>query len=605
MAYTIDFEPSGIRLVCEGPLTLAEAARQAGVGLRSTCGGKGTCGKCVLRVKRGTPSAVTAAELEHLGPERIAEGWRLACRTLVAGNASVYVPPTSAIETQVAQTEGTEVSFAATGEVRVLPLAVAPPSLADQTADLERVRAALRQRWGIAGAWAGLDALSALRTALRASGWQVALALRGTEIIAAYPGEPPPAVGLAVDVGTTKLACYLVDLETGRALAATGVMNPQIAYGEDIMSRLEAALVDPAKAGQLQQEVVRAINGAGAELTATQGLAPEHLLDFCLVGNTAMHHLLAGLSVRPLAVSPFVAALSSPLSVEAGRLGLRGAPGARAYLPPPIAGFVGSDHLAFLLACGFGRSERVRLGIDIGTNTEIALQAGPRIVSCSTASGPAFEGAHIRHGMRAAPGAIERVAIADGQVHCDVIGGGPAVGICGSGVIDALAEMHRAGIINARGRIIPTAPGVEREGDGMLAFTLAAGGDGRRAVCLTQHDIDQVLLAKGAIRAGIDILMDHLGVEPAGIDEVVIAGAFGTYLDPDHAVRIGLLPPVPLERVRAVGNAAGTGARMMLASSACRAEAEALAERLEYLEVTVVPGFNRYFSQGVRLPGAA
>ncbi|HOG46691.1 MAG TPA: ASKHA domain-containing protein [Anaerolineae bacterium] len=605
MSFTIDFQPSGIRLLCDGPLAIAEAARRAGAGLRSVCGGKGVCGKCLVRIERGDPLPPSAAERHHLSAEQLAGGWRLACRVMVSANASVYIPPVSALEVQVAQTEGAEVSVAPTGEVRIVPLAVAPPTLADQVADLERVRAALRREQGIGEARAGLATLGALRTALRSSGWRVAIALRGDEIIGAYPGAAPPPLGLAVDVGTTKLACYLVDLQSGQTLAATGVMNPQIAYGEDVMSRLEAALVEPAKATRLQQEVAQAINGAAAELTATLGLMPEHLLDICLVGNTAMHHLLAGLPVQPLAVSPFVAALNSSLSVGAGQLGLRAAPGAQAYLPPPIAGFVGSDHLAFLLAAGFGRSEPVRLGIDIGTNTEIALQTGARIVSCSTASGPAFEGAHIRHGMRAAPGAIERVAIAGGEVRCDVIGGGSAAGICGSGVIAALAEMRSAGIINARGRMVAGMPGVMREDDDMPAFTLAPGGEGRRAVCITQHDIDQVLLAKGAIRAGIDILMDHLGVEPARIEEVVIAGAFGSYLDPRHAMGIGLLPSVPLERVWAAGNAASAGARMMLASSACRREAEALAGRIEYLEVTVVPGFNRYFSQGARLPAGS
>ena len=362
-------------------------------------------------------------------------------------------------------------------------------------------------------------------------------------------------------------------------------------------------MVDPANADRMAHDVIEAINGVAAEMCAAHGLAPEHLLEACLVGNTAMHHLFARLPTRPLAVAPFVPALSSPLDVRADRLGLRAAAGARAHLPPPIAGFVGSDHLAFLLAAGFGEDGRVRLGLDIGTNTEIALQARGQIVSCSTASGPAFEGAHIRHGMRAALGAVERVTIDDeGLAKCDVIGGGPAVGICGSGILDAVAELRRTGIINARGRMDPDRPHVRLEEGGLPAYRLVRGSDGHRDVWLSQGDIDQVLLAKGAMRAGIDILLGELGLGPEAVDEIVIAGAFGSYLDPQSAVRLGLLPGVPPERIHAVGNAAGTGARMMLASTECRARAQALARRIRYLELTVVPGFNRYFAQGIRLP---
>jgi len=603
MTYTVEFEPIGIRLICEEPLTVFEAARQAGVSLHSICGGKATCGKCAVRVVQGALPAPMDTEREHLSEALLAEGWRLACRTVVAENITIYIPPGSLEESQVVQTEGIEIAFAPRPAVRLLPVEITPPSLSDQASDMERLAAGLREHHGVENIIAGLPALRALRTALRETDWRISAALRGDEIIAAYPLAHDRAVGLAVDIGTTKLACYLVDLESGRTLAMQGVTNPQIAYGEDIMSRLEAVLVDSANAGPLQSEVATAINAVAADLCASQGLTPDHLLDFCLVGNTAMHHLFARLPVGPLAVSPFVPALNTALEVDAAQLGLKAAPGARAYLPAPIAGFVGSDHLAFLLAANFGEDERVRLGIDIGTNTEIALQVGKRIVSCSTASGPAFEGAHIRHGMRAAQGAIQRVKIAaDGSVECDIIGGVAATGLCGSGVLDALAEMRKAEILNERGRMQTGMAGVEAAEDGKPAFTLVKGANGRRNITISQQDIDQILLAKGAIRAGIDILMDTLGIVSADIEEITIAGAFGTYLDPVNAVRIGLLPETPLERIHAVGNAAGSGARMMLASTDCRLRAEALAQRVEYLELTIVPGFNKYFARGIRLP---
>ena len=603
MTYTVEFEPIGIRLICEESLTVFEAARQAGVNLHSICGGKANCGKCEVRIVQGALSSPVEAEREHISEALLTEGWRLACRTIVAENVTIYVPQGSLETTQVVQTEGVETAFAPRSAVRILPVLITPPSLSDQASDMKRLAAALREQHGVENITAGLPSLRALRTTLRETDWQISAALRGDEIIASYPLAQDRAVGLAVDIGTTKLACYLVDLKNGRTLAVQGVTNPQIAYGEDIMSRLEAVLVDSANADRLQSEVVNAINAVAVELCAAQGLTTDHLLDLCFVGNTAMHHLFVRLPVAPLAVSPFVAAVNSALEVEADRLGLKAAPGARAYLPAPIAGFVGSDHLAFLLSRGFGEDERVRLGIDIGTNTEIALQAGRRIVSCSTASGPAFEGAHIRHGMRAAPGAIQRVKIAaDGLVECDIIGDVTAMGICGSGVLDALAEMRKAEILNERGRMQIGMSGVEAMEDGKPAFTLVKGVNGRRSVTISQLDIDQILLAKGAIRTGIDVLMDTLGIVPTGIEEISIAGAFGTYLDPVNAVRIGLLPETPLERIHAVGNAAGSGARMMLASTDYRRLADALAKKIEYLELTTVPGFNKYFARGIRLP---
>jgi uncharacterized 2Fe-2S/4Fe-4S cluster protein (DUF4445 family) len=619
MAYTIIFEPAGIRLLCEEPLTAADAARTAGLSIRSECGGKTVCGKCLVRLEQDHPSSITEAEKNHLTASQADAGWRLACCIVLSSDAVVYIPPSSQTERQVIQTEGISLSFSPEPAVQVLNLAVSPAILDDQSSDLTRVSKALYDNYGIQGAWAGLPALGALRQALRAGNWRISLALHGSEIIAAYPQDAVRPLGLAVDVGTTKLACYLVDLITGQVLAVAGGMNPQIAYGEDVMSRLEAVMREPANVGRLQNDVIDTINTAALQMCASQGLRPEHILDVCLVGNTAMHHLFTGLPARPLAVAPFVPALTSALEVDADRLGLQAAPGAHAYLPPPIAGFVGSDHLAFLCAAGFGEDQRTRMGIDIGTNTEIALQAGGRIVSCSTASGPAFEGAHILHGMRAALGAIQRVVIqTDSTAYCDVIGGGPAMGICGSGILDAVAELRRAGLIDVRGRMQPTTAdcmqsamadriqpdvsGIQQRADGTLFYTLVAGSNGNRDVTITQHDVDQILLAKGAIRAGIDILLHHFNLEADDLEEIVIAGAFGSFLDPFNAMRIGLLPAVPLSRVHAVGNAAGSGARLLLASTGQRRRAEALAARIEYLELTLVPGFNRYFAQGVRLP---
>jgi uncharacterized 2Fe-2S/4Fe-4S cluster protein (DUF4445 family) len=524
---------------------------------------------------------------------------------VVSNDTTVYVPPASVIETPVIQLESFSVSYEAKPAVAAVTLDLPPPSLDDQRADLQRVADALRQKQGFEGVRASLPALRALSKSLREGNWKIAIAVKKDEIISAYPERIPAIIGLAVDVGTTKLACYLVDLETGNVLAAKGAVNPQVAYGEDVISRLRAAMDNPDDALRMQQLIAEVINTVALEMCATLGLKAEHIIDVCLVGNTAMHHLLLGLPVHQLALSPFIPVTASSLNIYANILELHTAPSAYAYLPPPIAGFVGSDHLAVLLAAGFEEDNRIRVAIDIGTNTEIALQARGRIVSCSTASGPAFEGAHISQGMRAAPGAIRRVTIGeDGTVMCDVIGGGPAYGICGSGVLDTIVEMRAAGITNERGRLIKERPGVRLEDGNMPAFLLAKGDSNRRDVVITQKDIDQVLLAKGAIRAGMEILMDYLKVTAQDIEEFNLAGAFGTYLDPRNAVRIGLLPQIALDRIRAIGNAAGAGARMMLVSTDARRRAVSLAEKVDYLELTVYPEFSKFFAKGIRLPSA-
>lgn len=603
MTYTVKFEPSGIRLLSEEPITVSDAARRAGVGLRSECGGKGTCGKCLVRVLSNNLSPVTKAEQELLTPSQLSDNWRLACRAVISADASVYVPVPSTIEGPVIQLDSLAVSYQPKPATRILTLEATPASLANQRSDFERVSDALSQMHGVDKVRTGLPALRSLGEALREADGEITIALKENELIAAYPGKTLTPLGLAVDVGTTKLACYLVELESGKVLAAKGAMNPQVAFGEDVISRLKAGMDDPASASKMQQMVIEAINIVASEMCTANELEPAHLLDVCLVGNTAMHHLLLALPVRPLALSPFVPATTSSLEVYASVLGLHTGPGAYAYLPAPIAGFVGSDHLAVLLAAGFGEDNRTRIAIDIGTNTEIALQAKGHIVSCSTASGPAFEGAHISQGMRAAAGAIQRVNIrADGTVKYDVIGGGPALGICGSGVLDAIAEMRAAGILNERGRLVRERPGVRLQDDGRAAFLLVQGSKDQREIAITQKDIDEVLLAKGAIRAGMEILMSHLKITAHDIDEIVLAGAFGTYLDPLNAMRIGLLPQIPLNRIKAIGNAAGAGARMMLASVDARSKSVSLAKQVDYLELTVYPEFSKFFVEGIRLP---
>ncbi len=603
-AFVLEFEPAGTRLYCDEPILVRDAATRAGVPLKSVCGGKTTCGKCLIRVHGDAVSPVTAAERRILTDAELAAGYRQACRTLVGGNVAVYVPPSSLQEEQKLQIEGVESAFEVDPVVIKLFATLSPASLLDPRDDLERLRAALVEQHGLELSSADLPTLAQLSRALRAGDWAVSVTLREGELVDVEPGDTTGQVlGLAVDLGTTKVACYLVDLRTGETLAARGVMNPQISHGEDVVARIEAATRDAAIQGQLREGVAAAINEVAADLCAGVGVLPSSLVEMTIVGNTAMHHLALGLPVAQLGVIPFVGVSAGPMDVKCAQLGLVAAPGAYVHFPPTIAGFVGSDHVAVLLAEDFGGDDRTRLVIDLGTNTEIALQARGRVLSCSTACGPAFEGAHIRFGMRAAPGAIEHVKLdaQTGRVRVSVIGERPPVGICGSGIVDAVAELLASGWVSERGALNAETPATRADDEGIAELVLCqASAEGGREVTLSQRDLGEIQLAKGAIRAGINVLLQQAAVDPASIDEVIVAGAFGTYLDPHSAMRIGLFPRVPMSRVRAVGNAAGVGARRALLARSARVQAARIAKEANYLELTLHPGFARIFAEAMR-----
>lgn len=603
-AFVLEFEPAGTRLYCDEPILVRDAATRAGVPLKSVCGGKTTCGKCLIRVHGDAVSPVTAAERRILTDAELAAGYRQACRTLVGGNVAVYVPPSSLQEEQKLQIEGVESAFEVDPVVIKLFATLSPASLLDPRDDLERLRAALVEQHGLELSSADLPTLAQLSRALRAGDWAVSVTLREGELVDVEPGDTTGQVlGLAVDLGTTKVACYPVDLRTGETLAARGVMNPQISHGEDVVARIEAATRDAAIQGQLREVVAAAINEVAADLCAGVGVLPSSLVEMTIVGNTAMHHLALGLPVAQLGVIPFVGVSAGPMDVKCAQLGLVAAPGAYVHFPPTIAGFVGSDHVAVLLAEDFGGDDRTRLVIDLGTNTEIALQARGRVLSCSTACGPAFEGAHIRFGMRAAPGAIEHVKLdaQTGRVRVSVIGERPPVGICGSGIVDAVAELLASGWVSERGALNAETPATRADDEGIAELVLCqASAEGGREVTLSQRDLGEIQLAKGAIRAGINVLLQQAAVDPASIDEVIVAGAFGTYLDPHSAMRIGLFPRVPMSRVRAVGNAAGVGARRALLARSARVQAARIAKEANYLELTLHPGFARIFAEAMR-----
>lgn len=591
----VEFEPSGIRAKCTVGTPVSEVAREAGVGLLSVCGGQGRCGQCRVCIMAGAVSPPTETERGLIGAAQIADGYRLACKTRVLGDIKVDVPPASRLRAQRLQLVGAESHVPFEPAVEDCLLALSPAGLDDPRPDQARLAEDLETTYGRRVATTDLMALRRLAPLLRDNRWRVRVSMRGQEIVDVRPPDQRP-LGLAVDLGTTKVAAYLVDLETGETLAVEGIMNPQIAYGEDVMSRISWAMENGG--ARLRQVLVESLNELIEKLCAE----PDRIVDMTLVGNTTMHHLFLELPVRQLGLSPYLPAVTTSLEIKARDLGVHISPGAYVHLLPNVAGFVGADHVATILATGVYRTDRTVFGLDIGTNTEVVLAHRGQMMSTSCASGPAFEGAHIKHGMRAGMGAIEKVRIVDSRVEMQTVGGALPIGLCGSGIVDAIAELCRTGLIKRRGQL-GDGRGV-RQVDNAREFVLVSGEQSATGqdITVTQQDIAEVQLAKAAIRTGLEALLAETGVRWEEVEEVILAGAFGTYIDTASAMAIGMLPPLPLERFRHVGNAAGVGAKLALVSRSQRAEAEVIAQRIRYLELMTWPGFARQFGQAMYFP---
>ncbi|MDX9863591.1 MAG: ASKHA domain-containing protein [Anaerolineaceae bacterium] len=596
--YRVDLEPIGSRTEITGEQTLLDAARQAGVHLAAVCGGAGVCGKCRVSIITGEVSPPTVQEEDFLTSAELADGYRLACMVNPLSDVKLHVPPESLTTTQRLQVEGQETQIALHPAVIGLDLEMEEPDWFDLRSDQVRVQDACRQA-GYPPVRGGLPVLACLSDRVRELDWQFRLALHDGEMVAILPpGET--LAGLAVDMGTTKIAAYLVNLETGETIAKAGAMNPQVAYGEDVVSRIAFVNQSTGNKTTMQSVLVETLNGLLVSLCAEGGLLPEQVVDAVMVGNTAIHHLFLGLPVRQLGVSPFVPAVGQAMQVPAASLGLKMAPGAKVYLPPNIAGYVGADHVAVQLVTRLLDEKRTVIACDIGTNTEISIIHKGKVWSCSCASGPAFEGAHISAGMRAAPGAIERVKILDHEVLIETIEDQPPVGICGSGILDVISEMLSSGILKTSGALDRTHPLVRNEtrtGDVLLA-PADSSGHGREIV-VTRTDVNEIQLAKGAIRTGINVLMEKAGVGKEEVDAFILAGAFGTYIDVDSGINIGMFPALARRKFSQIGNAAGIGAKQMLVSTEMRAMAEAIAEKVTYVELTTVPGFDIKFSDAM------
>lgn len=602
----VRFEPSGREAAAPRGAAIAEALALAGITLPLDCGGNGTCGRCAVLASGGLAppddaEAALAAEGEP-DPRR-----RLACRAILTGDATVWLPPTADHDRQgwPLEPEPPEPPEPGPPVIEALPCSPPPPTLEDHRSDLGRILASLPRLSGeppwradhrVAGQAGGLA---------RAAGWDLAAYGRGREVVGLSRRGLPP-LGAAVDLGSTKLAVYLMDLSDGRLLAARGRLNPQVAHGADVITRLHRAVTSPEDARRMTRLVREAVAALILAVAAEAGAEPSRVSEVCLVGNTAMTHLLLGLPVAQLAAAPFVAALDGPVEVKARELGLAVAPGAYVHIPPQIGGFVGADNVAMILGCDLDRGEAPRLGLDIGTNTEIVLSlpgADKPLLAASAPSGPTFEGAHLGSGMRAMDGAISKVWPEGGRVAHQVIGGGPAMGVCGSGVIDVLAALRRLGLLDERGRLDPSDPRLTGRGARRRLVLASARESGAGVeVAVSQGDVSQVQLAKAAIMAGIGTLLQAAGLAEGALGEVILAGSFGSGFDAANARLIGLLPAAPGAECRQVGNAAGRGARRMLVGLAQRRRGGGIPARTRYVELSSMPAFKTLFARNLAFP---
>ncbi len=633
--------PSGRRGQVARGTTLLDAARQLGVEIESICGGRQTCGKCQIVVEEGhfAKHALTSSA-EHLSAvaEREAEyiqehglgSRRLACAAEVQGDLLILVPEESQARKQIIAKAATDRVIEVRPTVRQVYVELEAATLTSHGGDAERLQQALADQWQLQPVTFDPLVLPTIQPALADRRAQLAGERLGatltlwqdSEVLRVQPGYAEGVYGLAVDVGSTTVVMHLCDLRTGALLATEAMMNPQVRYGEDLMSRVSYGMRDPQGVARLHRSIIGALNDLARRAAATAGLVTEDIFEIVLVGNTVMHHLLLGIDPVSLGGAPFALAVAQALDLKARDLGLKLHPAAHVHVLPCIAGHVGADNVAVQLAEAPHKQDELVLVVDVGTNAEIVLGSRERVVCASSPTGPAFEGAQITHGQRAAPGAIERVRIDPdtleprfrvigheewlnpGEVPPDQV---RATGICGSGIIEAVVEMFLSGIIDRDGRFDENAPERSprvrfngRSGEYVLADAdqTATGAP----IVVTQNDVRAIQLAKGALYAGIKLLMEHLG--PVTISRIVLAGAFGTYIDPRHAMILGMIPDCDLSRVTAVGNAAGDGARMALLDREQRREAARLAQWVEHVQTAVAANFQAEFVGAMAMPHA-
>lgn len=616
----ISFRPDGAQpreVRVPAGVTLFDAASWNGIAVDSTCGGHGTCRKCRMRVVGGCV-AVSRLDPRAFSPDELRAGWRLACTAAAEQDVTVDVPPLVTRPKAATVGVGRQVILRPAVQKRCVRLD--EPSLADQRTDLERLLDTLPDL----ELRADLRAVRNLRRALRASDAsqvdsQVTAVVVDDVLIDVEPGDTSARrYGIAYDLGTTTVVATLLDLATGTPAAVASVLNPQQPFGADVITRISATMTDPTALDRLTALARGCLDQLAAEVCAEGGVAPGEVYEIALAGNATMTHLALGIDPEPLGVAPFVMASRTFEGVAAADLGVRVHPGARAYLFPALGAYVGGDIVAGALASGMDRDRRIRLFVDVGTNCEIVLAAGDRLLATAAPAGPAFEGAAIRCGMRAAPGAIEGVKISDDDVALQVIGDVEPVGLCGSGLVDAVAALVCAGLVDATGRLVAAdapavAPGLAarlRQVGKERVFVLAFGagspdgspGEMAGAIYLSQRDVRELQFAKAAIATGWRLLLEEQGLAPSDVAQVLLAGSFGSYLSPTAAVRIGLVPDVSVLRIVSAGNVAGEGAKMALLSMRERAAAQALLREVRYVELSDRPDFNDRFVDQLAFP---
>jgi len=636
------FTPSGKRGRFPAGTPVLTAARQLGVDLDSVCGGRGICSKCQITPSYGEFSKLGVSvqddalspwnkvEQRYKDKRGLIDGRRLGCQALIEGDVVIDVPPESQVHRQVVRKRAEARDIVMNPSTRLFYVEVEEPDMHKPSGDLERLAEALRVQWEIENVQCDLQILQTMQPVLRKGGWKVTVAVHlgdsntPPRIMHIWPGLYEGSLyGLAVDLGSTTIAAHLCDLKTGEVVASSGIMNPQIRFGEDLMSRVSYAMMN--KGGD--QEMTRAVREGMAQLftqiSAEAGIDQTLIVDAVFVCNPVMHHLFLGIDPFELGQAPFALATSNALSLRASELDLNIHPAARVYLLPCIAGHVGADAAAVALSEAPDKSKDLVLVVDVGTNAEILLGNTEKVLACSSPTGPAFEGAQISSGQRAAPGAIERVEInpdtkeprfrvigsdlwSDEDGFAEAVATTGITGICGSGIIEAIAEMRLAGVLDASGLI----GSAEQTGssrciqDGRTnAYVLWDGSaDGGPTITVTNPDIRAIQMAKAALYSGARLLMDKFGVDT--VDRVVLAGAFGAHISAKHAMVLGMIPDCPLEKVTSAGNAAGTGARIALLNTGARREIEETVRQIEKVETAVEPRFQEHFVNASAIPNS-
>jgi uncharacterized 2Fe-2S/4Fe-4S cluster protein (DUF4445 family) len=603
---TLDFVPSGKSVRVPAGVTVFDAASWNGIAIDSTCGGHGTCKKCKVRVLEGDVG-IGRLDIRAIPPEQLKEGWRLACVANAATSLTIEVPPLTTRPKAATVGVGRQVILRPAIQKRYIELD--EPTLSDQRTDLERVLEAIDDFELVVDA----PVIGSLGKALRSADWKVTAVIVDDALIGLEPGDTSAvAYGIAVDLGTTTVVATLMDVTTGTPAAVRSMLNRQQPFGADVISRISATMLDPEALPRLRSLAQETIAELVAEACEEAGVEPIQVYEVALAGNATMVQLLLGIDPEPLGVAPFILASRSYPGLRASDLGLALHPQARAVVLPALGAYVGGDIIAGALASGMDRDKRLRVFIDVGTNCEIVIGDGERIMATAAPAGPAFEAASIRNGMRAAAGAIETVRITPEGIVCGVIGDVAAVGLCGSGLVDAVSELVRAGLVDGSGRMLPDDRIKELRPDladrfvevaGERHFHLATpeetGGD---AVVLTQRDIRELQFAKAAISTGWRLLLEEFGAQESDVQQVLLAGSFGTYLSPSSAVRIGLVPKLPVMRIVSAGNVAGEGAKMVLLSLQERHGANALLEEITYMELSDRTDFNDRFVDELAFP---